>query len=1598
MSFDLKAYKQNRKTIKPVSSCGTGPVVEREPVAIIGIGCRFPGSANNPETFWQLLKDGVDAITEVPADRFDIDAFYDPDQSKPGKVVTRYGGFLNNIDMFDANFFGISPWEAARLDPQQRLLLEVAWESLEDAGQPLEKISGSQTGVFVGIYTSDYENRMFAEFDAVDLYAATGSALYSAAGRLSYAFDLRGPSMAVGTACSSSLVSAHLAVNSLRNGECDMALAGGVNLVLNAQLSIAYSKGRMLSPDGRSKFGDANANGFVRGEGCGIIILKPLQQALEHGDKIYALIVGSAMNNDGRRGHFLAPSPEGQADVLKQAYRDAGVKPNHVHYIEAHGTGTIVGDPIEIESLNQVIGENRPSERPCLAGSVKTNFGHLEAASGIAGLIKAALCIHHRQIPRSLHFNKPNPRIPWSDIKVKIQKELISLPAGTEPFTIGVNAFGLTGMNAHIVLQEVMGTSSTDSGLGVQVSDSTHAFLLPLSARGAQALSAMPRIWYDFLMKEEVRNVSLKDICYNASMRRTHHSHRFAVIGNNKEEIIEQLKKHANISAEATFASEENLEDQKNGPVFVFSGQGPQWSAMGRSLMAHEPVFREVIVHCANFLRQYANWNLLDELSADEGSSHLDQTEIAQPSIFALQMGLTQLLRSWGIEPQAVIGHSVGEVAAACAAGVFTLDEALKIVFHRGRILQKATGKGKTAAVGISVAEAQTLIESHHGRLFIAAINSPKNVTLSGEEESLLEILDKISDQEVFQRMLNVNYAFHSHHVAGCSTEMITAVNDIKPKAAGIPIISTVTGQPVSGNEFGPAYWGDNIRQTVKFAPAIDWLIANNYRTFIEISAHPVLTLSIAQCLSARNVEGNSIPTLQRKKSDQRCLLETIGTLYTNGQTINWSAIYPQPTRFVSLPQYSWNRSRHWIEGDRSHKHIEKVSSDRGLPAEPTDPAAHYYTIAWRLLTATATFEAVQLDRSAKWLIFTDQDGIGDHLTGLLQSEGFDCITVEPGEHFKILDKNKFRIHPTHADDYQRLLHELVTKRQTRLHGVIHLWSLLASKPENSDGEMPDAEALQICSSALLLCKLFGREKNSKLPRIWLITKGAQPVDNVSKSLALAQSPIWGLGRVVALEANEIWGGLVDLDPDMKARESAQHLYHEILTSDDEDQIAVRGNQRYAARLIRRQPLKAFQKTYRWRKNGAYMITGGLGQLGLKLAHWMAEQGARYFVLLSRKRLPMESTDHAAANIEHGRQKMEAIDTIRKLGAEVKVLSADVGNIEEMTAVFEKFGKEFPPLHGIVHAAGVIAPRPLADLEISDLQTVFKAKVFGTWILHELTQHLELDFLILFSSAASVLGSKDLAHYAAANHFLDTYAHYARLNNQPVLSINWGWWAGGWNDDNLMNHFSQVGLHAMSDADGMAAMQELLSADTVQSMCADIDWRTLAPIYEAKKSRPFLDEIRLAATKAVPSEQTTAFQFMEELQHALPAVRPKMLQDFIRHETAQLLGYKNPSDLDVKMGFFQIGMDSIKAVQLKTRIEAATGLDLPATLTFEYPSIMALVDYIVGVAFDPSLSNTLDAEETPVEADAATVSSKDHKQLSEDELVDLLSEKLKKVR
>ncbi|MBI5722134.1 MAG: type I polyketide synthase [Burkholderiales bacterium] len=903
-------------------------------VAIVGIGCRFPGGVVDVASFWQLLKEGRDAITEIPASRIDIDRLFDPRPATPGHVVTRRGGFVDGIEAFDAAFFGISPREAERLDPQQRLLLETAWEALEDAGADVSRLEGSRTGVYVGQWMSDFESRLFADTDKIDFLMSTGSGRYAASGRLSYALGLRGPSLTLDTACSSSLVAVHLASRALRNGDCELALAGGVNLILQPYIHLAYSQSRMMAPDGHCKFGDASGDGYVRSEGAGIVVLKRLAQALADGDRIYAVVRGSATNNDGRSSGVLGrPSRIGHEELLRAAYADAGVPPARVGYVEAHGTGTRAGDPVEIGALGAVLGEGREAGATCLVGSVKTNIGHTESAAGVAGLIKAALVLHRGEVPASLHFNDPNPQVPWAQLPFRVPASTVAWPASTSrepPRVAGVNSFGISGTNAHAVLEAAPAVPSP-APASQHLDDAhgprhfpTRPALLVLSARSPEALRE--------LASRYARRVAglprdrLDDLCWAAATRRTPLSHRAAFVADDAAGLAAQLTAHA--AGEAAAAEGQVGDAVPAAPVFIVPGQGGQWVGMARDLLAHEPAFRAALEACDAAAAPHLGGSIVAQLALDAEAPgyRLDRIEFIQPTLVALAIAQARWLQSVGIAPGALVGHSMGEVGAAHLAGVLDLAEAMRIICRRSALMSRTRGQGGMAMVGLSMHETERRLAGMPGRtekLSVAASNSPASSVVSGEPRSLDEFITELEAAGHFARRVQVDVASHSPQMDGPAAALTAELAGLAPREATLPIQSTVLGRAAAGSEFDAAYWGRNMRQPVRFDACVAALLDGGATCFVELGPHPVLCGSVQQTAEARSeTDAAAAPATavtavacgRRDEPGAMGLMTVVGRLWAQGCALDWTALLPRARSHVDLPLYPWQRERHWCE------------------------------------------------------------------------------------------------------------------------------------------------------------------------------------------------------------------------------------------------------------------------------------------------------------------------------------------------------------------------------------------------------------------------------------------------------------------------------------------------------------------------------------------------------------------------------------------------------------------------------------------------------------------------------------------------------------
>lgn len=1564
-----------------------------ESIAVVGLSCRFPG-ANNPEEFWKLLHTGGDAIREVPHDRWDVDAFYDPVPATPGKMNTRWGGFLDQVAFFDPQFFGIAPREAEHMDPQQRLLLEVAWEALESAGQVPDVLAGSYTGVFIGI--SNYDYSRLQRLPALNAYTGTGNALSITANRLSYFLNLRGPSLAIDTACSSSLVAVHQACQSLRRKECDMALAGGVNLILSPDMTVALSQGHFMAADGRCKTFDARADGYVRGEGCGVIVLKRLSDALRDGDNILALIRGSAVNQDGRSNGLTAPNGFAQQAVIYQALENASVTPSQISYFEAHGTGTALGDPIEVNALKEVLMSGRSAEHPCWIGSVKTNIGHLEAAAGIAGLIKVILALQHQEIPPHLHLQQLNPNISLDETPFSIPTQIQRWEVGKDRRLAGVSSFGFGGTNAHVVVEETLARARQIPG----IERPTH--VLTLSARTASALKELAQRYAAYFQTHP--QLSLADACFTANSGRSHFEHRLALVADSLEGMHTQLT-HA--AAERPAAGL-NI-GQANGRVFrkiafLFTGQGAQYVGMGRQLYDTQPTFRQTLDHCNELLRPFLEIPLLDVLYPNEQQSQvsnfksqIDQTAYTQPALFALEYALAKLWMAWGVKPTAVMGHSVGEYVAACLAGVFSLEDGLKLIAERARLMQALPHNGKMAAVLTDENTVAEALAPYRQEVSIAAINGPKSVVISGKNEAIDAIVAALQAKGIHTKLLTVSHAFHS-------PLMEPILDHFRQFAATIPytppwldVVSNVTGTTCTQELATADYWTQHIRQPVRFAAGVQTLLQQGHEIFIEVGPHPTLSGMARQIQQTTDTASQAniqwLPTLQRKQPDWQVFLQSLGVLYVHGVPVKWEAFdRDYQRRRVMLPTYPFQRQRYWIEQPDQPAALSKTASQptTALIQQLNDGDVQGLThlleqsSIWteeqrcllpailekliqrqqhELLSATVSDWFYQIDWQSKprstqpdltallaqqpgqWIILADRKGLGQALAARLRAYQHRCLVLVLGKTFIPLAQETWSINPERTENLKTLLQERLSDHSLPLHGLIHLWSLDAIQA--SDLSAADITQSQIigCGSMLTLLQIMVEQKGVHTPKLWCVTTTAVPLDQQGVPHSIAQAPLWGLGRVIATEHPDIWGGLVDIDPEF-SEHTCDVLLTEYLQPDGETQIALRNGQRYAIRLVAKDLFIAPKPTptsenLTIRADATYLITGGLGALGLRVAETLIHQGARYIVLTGR---------HGASN----ETQKATLNNLEKTGAKVIVAQADVSNAEDVAKVIAHITALLPPLKGIVHAAGVLDDGALMQQTYERFRRVMAAKVEVAWNLHQASLPLELDFFVCFSSIASLLGSPGQGNYAAANAFLDALAHYRRSIGMPAMSINWGPWAdigmAAKSGEQMRERLSAQGIEMLPAAQATQIFSYLLRHPETQIGVFKVNWKQLRQSPLTPGQRLFLSECPGAAEQPPEAEQATVTQPGSLLQHVrqLPVSQRKdYIQTYLRTEIARILGMGTEQLPGVHQGFMDLGMDSIMAVEFKSHLEQDLGKTVPATVIFEYPTIQNLTEYIL---------------------------------------------------
>ncbi|MCC6156036.1 MAG: SDR family NAD(P)-dependent oxidoreductase, partial [Candidatus Hydrogenedentes bacterium] len=1505
----LAAYLAGENAPAPeVSAAQT--ISSNEPIAIIGMSIRAPGAASVSE-FWKMLLNGTDAISPVPSDRWDADDFFDATPGTPGKMYTREGGFMDRVDAFDADFFGIPPREAARMDPQQRLLMETAWHALEDAGVPPTSLAGSHTGVFVGISSSDYSSVQLGDVNCVDAYAGTGNAHSLAPNRISYFLDLRGPSFAVDTACSSSLVAVHQAVTSLRKGESTLALAGGVNVILSPEVNMVFSHARMMAPDGRCKTFDASADGYVRGEGCGVVVLKRLSEAIADGDTIHAVIRGSAINHDGRSNGITAPNGLAQQDVIRRALADAGVAAREVGYIEAHGTGTSLGDPIEVDSLKAVLLQNRFLDDTCVLGSVKTNIGHLEAAAGVAGLIKASLVLKHGTIPAHLHLKQVNPLIELNGTPMRIATQQEAWKG--EKRIAGVSSFGFGGANAHVILEAPPVPRDIKQS---EVERPLH--VLTLSAQSEESLKSLAMKY-----AESVEALPFADVAYTANTGRAHLLQRLSVTAKDSAEAAVSLREYLEKGSSKSVVVGKAKPAEQQRLAFLFTGQGAQFPQMGRGLYETSPVFRRVMNECDEVLRGRLDVPLLKAIYPGEGEpTPLDETSYTQPALFAIEYALAELWKSWGITPSVVMGHSVGEYVAACVAGVFSFEDGLKLIAERARLMGSMPPGGTMAAVLTDKEAVASVLSAHVGMVAIAGINGPANTVISGPEPEVDALLAQFKERGVKSIKLNVSHAFHSplmDPMLDAFEQFASRLTFIAPR---IPIVSNLYGRvPDDASAFTASYWRKHLREAVQFVDGIKAITELGITTFVEAGPQATLSGMGARCVAKDTAAW--LPSLAKGQDDWQVMLRSLQSLYANGAQVDWKGFDAPYARVrVSLPLYPFAKKRHWLDvAALAPQAPAAVPAKKAISGSQLNGLTDWlYQVRW------VTKDHAQQAGAAPshWIVFADTQGVGDALAQRVRARGGDAILVRASNGYADNGEFEVTIDPMNSADFARLWSQY-GKNCDR---VVHLWSLDAPNVDDATLQsLHHAHALG-CGALLHLIQtiassdvLQARTADSHSQRLlWCVTRGAQRVEPSISEISAAQAPLWGFGRSAALEHGRLWGGLIDLDSTANA-DDAETLLREIDAPDNENQIGLRDGKRFVARLARTKEAAGAGNGHdiRCSPEATYLVTGGLGGLGLLVARWLGNKGAKHVVLFGRTPLPPR-TEWAAVTDATMRERIDTVCALEQNGIDVRCASVDVSNevqLREFIAAHERDNK--PPVRGVVHAAGVIDDHTVAQLSMDSLTTVMRPKVDGTILLH---RHFDangngaanrLDFFVLFSSVAAVLGAPGQANYAAGNAFMDALAQHRRAHGQPALCINWGPWSetGMAARTQLTDRWAAQGIESISPDEGIAVLDSLMSSDETNVGVLHADWDRVGRRIPAFAESPLFSELMNGHVKPAAAPSAPSAPSSNDVE---------AIEAYLRRQIAQVL-YRDENDIAIDRNFGELGVDSIMMMEIVNSIE-----------------------------------------------------------------------------
>jgi acyl transferase domain-containing protein/acyl carrier protein len=1496
---------------------------EREPIAIVGMSCRYPGGVTSPEGLWQLVADGRDAIGEFPADRgWDVENLYDPRPGQPGKSYVRHGGFLYDAADFDAEFFGISPQDARRADPQQRILLEVSWEALERAGIDPQSLHATPTGVFAGLMYHDYT------------MGAPGGSLIS--GQVAYSLGLEGAAMTVDTACSSSLVAIHLACEALRRGTMTLALAGGVAVMSTPEIFVDFSRQRGLAPDGRCKAFSADADGTAWSEGVGMLVLERLSEARRNGHQVLAVLRGSAMNSDGASNGFTAPNGPSQVRVIEQALASAGLAPGDVDAVDGHGTGTALGDPIEAQALLAAYGARRSGQEPLWLGSVKSNIGHPQAAAGIAGVIKMVMAMRHGLLPKTLHVTSATPHVDWSAGAVELLTESRSWIRKDRPRRAAVSSFGVSGTNAHVIVEEYEPEESEPPADPPVVP-------FVVSARSPAGLAAAARQLAS--RAGDADGPPLADLGFSLVTSRSSFEHRAVVVGRDRSELAAGLTGLAAGEPPATVVT--GRAEVRGKTVFVFPGQGAQWAGMATGLLASSPVFAGRLAQCEEALSRFADWRVSAVLRGEPDAPSLDRVDVVQPVLWAMMVSLAALWEAHGVRPDAVVGHSQGEIAAACVSGILSLEDGARVVALRSRAIAEVLGsRGGMLSAAIPASDLAGRLDRWQGRICVAADNGVRSVVLSGPADELSQLQAELSADGVRVKRVAVDYASHSPYVDELRDRLLADLAPVTPGKGTVPMMSAVTGAWADDADLHAEYWFANLRHTVRFAQAVRELAERGHTAFVEVSPHPVLTMSISETLEELERPIVVVGTLRRDEGGLDQFARAAAELDVRGVSPDWRAFFPGG-RTTDLPTYPFQRKRHWdsmAPGQPDEVMPAAGPADEGFWSEVqredaeslgvrlgVDPSALREVVpalsAWRRQLVEASvidswryrvrWSPLAVPSSARlrgsWLLLSPPEaeparavaaGLADH-GAVVCPVGYAVSSHSPADRAALAER----------------IHAALEGQSPA--GVLYLVACGTAAPEHAAVGM--ITALQAVRDAGVTAPF------------WCATAGAVAVDRF-EDVDPAASSVWGAGTVVSLDHPDAWGGMIDL-PKTSDQQDIGRLCAVVSGFGNEDQVAIRRTGTFARRMVRA-PLAAEPAAQPWRPRGTVLVTGGTGALGSAVARWLARAGAERLVLVSRR-------GHAAP----GAAVLET--DLAALGAKVVFRDCDVSDGQAVAALLASE----PDVTSVVHMAGVLPEeKPALDTGPDEFTDTMRAKLLGAVHLDRLIGDRPQDALVLFSSGAAVWGTSGRAAYAAANAYLDGLAQRRRARGLVATSVAWGAWGGG----GMVTAESGEGLHRM----GIAAMDpelavevlgQALDQDESHLVVADIDWEKFAPVYAFARPRPLLRELpeaRRALDGEGPAREVTGVPPLAAGLAAMSAPeRSRRLLELVRTHAAVVLGHDGPAAIDPARAFKDLGFDSVSAVDFRNRLAAATDLRLPATVVFDYANPKALTGYLEARLF-----------------------------------------------